>query len=83
MNPTIEGDYKKFREEHAGFGSMKPTMEQKMKTIQKDETMKRLQVRYVKYFKHWRDFDLLTMILAMIGLVLMMVDVSTSLCCLR
>lgn len=38
--------------------------------------MKRMQEKYVKYFKHWRDFDLLTCILAMIGLVLMMVDVS-------
>jgi hypothetical protein len=53
-----------------------PTTEMKVKTIQKDEVIKRLQVRYVKYFKHWRDFDLLTMILAMIGLVLMIVDVS-------
>jgi hypothetical protein len=35
-----------------------------------------MQIRYNKYFKHWKDFDLLTCILAFIGLVLAIVDVS-------
>lgn len=36
-----------------------------------------MQVRYNKYFKHWRDFDLLTCILAFIGLILAIVDYET------
>ena len=35
-----------------------------------------MQIKYTKYFKHWQDFDLLVCILAMIGLVLALVDVS-------
>jgi len=50
----------------------------KLEAMQKEEIMKKMQVRYTKYFKHWRDFDLLTCILAMIGLVLAVVDVRYS-----
>lgn len=31
--------------------------------------------RYSKYYKHWRDYDKLTCILAMIGLILAIVEV--------
>lgn len=37
-----------------------------------------MQIRYNKYFKHWRDFDLLTCILAMIGLCLAIVDYENN-----
>lgn len=37
--------------------------------------MRRMEIRYTKYYKHWRDFDMLTTILAMIGLVLAVVEV--------
>jgi uncharacterized membrane protein len=33
--------------------------------------------RYVKYFKHWKDYEMLTCILAMIGLILAMVEVTS------
>ena len=42
----------------------------------KDEIKKRMERRYVKYFKHWKDYEMLTCILAMIGLVLALVEVS-------
>ena len=41
----------------------------------KEDFAKGLQMSYQKYFKHWRDFDLLVAILAMIGLVLAIVEV--------
>lgn len=37
--------------------------------------MKQKEVSYVKYYKHWRDFDLLTCILAMVGLFLAIAEV--------
>ena len=42
----------------------------------KDEVVKKLQVKYLKYYKHWKDYDLLTCILAMIGLVLAIEEVT-------
>jgi hypothetical protein len=40
------------------------------------EIKRRMERRYIKYFKHWKDYEMLTCILAMIGLVLAMVEVS-------
>ncbi|MFS8159693.1 MAG: hypothetical protein ACMG6E_05675 [Candidatus Roizmanbacteria bacterium] len=57
-----------------GGGVIKDALEVRMKhklqQLQKEEITKRMLVRYNKYFRHWRDFDLLTCILAMIGLIL-------------
>jgi hypothetical protein len=41
----------------------------------KEEIQKRMERRYVKYFQHWKDFEMLTCILAMIGLILAMIEV--------
>ena len=41
----------------------------------KEEIQKRMERRYVKYFQHWKDFEMLTCILAMIGLILGMIEV--------
>ena len=49
--------------------------EQKWGVLKKEEKMKQKEVSYVKYYKHWRDFDLLTCILAMVGLVLAIAEV--------
>lgn len=49
-------------------------IKQKLEVLKKEEIMKRMHIKYNKYFKHWRDFDLLTCILAMIGLILAIVD---------
>lgn len=49
--------------------------EEKWKVLKKEEKMKQKEVSYVKYYKHWRDFDLLTCILAMVGLVLAIAEV--------
>lgn len=43
----------------------------------KERIHKQITLRYFKYFKHWRDFDLLTCILAMIGLILAVADYET------
>ena len=47
-----------------------------IKVLKKEEIMKRQEARYQKYFKQWRDFDMLTTILAMIGLILAIVEVK-------
>ena len=41
----------------------------------KEEIKRRMERRYVKYFKHWKDYEMLTCILSMIGLILAMVEV--------
>lgn len=51
-------------------------MREKVAKAMKDEIVKKMQVRLVKYYKHWKDYDLLTCILAVIGLVLAVVEVS-------
>ena len=53
-------------------------MQKGMQQRMKDEVVRKLQIRYLKYYKHWKDYDLLTCILTMIGLVLAVVDVITS-----
>ena len=42
----------------------------------KEEIKRRMERRYVKHFKHWKDYEMLTCILSMIGLILAMVEVS-------
>lgn len=42
----------------------------------RDEIKKRMERRFVKFFRQWKDYEMLTCILAMIGLVLAMVEVS-------
>ena len=44
----------------------------------RDEIKKRMERRYVKYFKHWKDYEMLTCILAMIGLVLAVVEYEST-----
>lgn len=56
--------------------AIQQSFKQKLELLQKDEIMKKMQIRYNKYFKHWKDFDLLTCILAFIGLILAIVDVT-------
>ena len=50
-------------------------IDERQQVAQKEEVLKRMQTRYQKYFKQWRDYDMLTTILAMIGLVLAIVEV--------
>lgn len=40
--------------------------------------MRKIETRYMKYYKHWRDFDMLTTILAVIGLLLAVTEVSKA-----
>lgn len=42
----------------------------KLSKMRDEEMLKKMHIRYFKYYKHWKDFDLLTTILAMIGLIL-------------
>jgi hypothetical protein len=44
----------------------------------RDEIKMRMERRFVKFFKQWKDYEMLTCILAMIGLVLAIVEVSLS-----
>jgi hypothetical protein len=44
----------------------------------KEEIKKRMERRYVKYYEHWKDFEMLTCILAMIGLILAMIEVGVQ-----
>lgn len=41
-------------------------------------TKEKIQRRYEKFYNKWRDYDLLTCILAMIGLVVGIIDVRIS-----
>ena len=56
------------------FNNYESDVKKQMTKVNHDIERK-LQIRYVKYFKHWRDYDLLTCILAMIGLILAVVEV--------
>jgi hypothetical protein len=47
----------------------------KLAKTRDQEMLKKVHVRYFKYYKHWKDFDLLTTILAMIGLILAVQEV--------
>jgi uncharacterized membrane protein len=49
-----------------------------MDTLAKEDVMRRMHTRYLKYYLNWRDFDMLTTILAIIGLVLAIYEVSIS-----
>ena len=55
---------------------MDSEFDQKVDALRKDELMRKIETRYIKYYKHWRDFDMLTTILAVIGLLLAVVEVS-------
>ena len=41
----------------------------------REEILRRMERRYFKYFQHWKDFEMLTCILAMIGLILALIEV--------
>jgi hypothetical protein len=43
------------------------------------QTKEKIQKRYEKYYNKWRDYDLMTCILAMLGLVIGLIDVSLKL----
>ena len=51
-------------------------MKEKIEALKKEEIMKRMHQRYLKYYINWRDYDMLTTILAMIGLLLAISEVS-------
>jgi hypothetical protein len=51
-------------------------MRERVQKAMKDDIVKKIRIRQIKYFKHWKDYDLLTCILAMIGLILAVVEVS-------
>lgn len=39
------------------------------------DLIRKMHIKYVKYFNHWKDYDFLTCILAIIGLILAVYDV--------
>jgi hypothetical protein len=43
-----------------------------------EEILRRMERRYFKYFQHWKDFEMLTCILAMIGLILALIEVRSK-----
>lgn len=75
METDTKGDLKKQLLERS-TSKVNPELENKVMFLRKEEIMKRMQTKYQKYFKQWRDFDMLTTILAMIGLILAIVEVS-------
>ena len=76
MKETANTHYKKFGDAPPPVNTdIEIDLKKRIQDLQKENVLKRLQVKYHKYFKHWRDFDLLTTILAMIGLGLAIVDV--------
>jgi hypothetical protein len=40
------------------------------------EIKKRMERRYTKYFKYWKDYEMLTCIFAMVGMILAIYDVN-------
>lgn len=58
------------------YGKFDRALKTKIETLKKEEIMKRMHERYHKYYTNWRDYDMLTTILAMIGLVLAVSEVS-------
>ena len=76
MNKTIDSAFTKFKE--LQMPAQTNLTKGQMKKIEQEFT-NRMRTKWVKYYKHWRDFDLLTCILAMIGLGLYMVEVSVFL----
>lgn len=75
METDTKGDLKKQLLERS-TSKVNPKLENKVMFLRKEEIMKKMQTKYQKYFKQWRDFDMLTTILAMIGLILAIVEVS-------
>ncbi len=61
---------------HSGFDKNedKAMMRRMHELEMKERIQKQITLRYFKYFKHWRDFDLLTCILSIIGLILAITD---------
>ena len=44
----------------------------------REEILRWMERRYFKYFQHWKDFEMLTCILAMIGLILALIEVRSK-----
>ena len=44
--------------------------------MMQEELMEQMYQRYRKYYLNWRDYEMLTTILAMIGLLLAILEVS-------
>lgn len=74
MEQPLKTDLKQQLLEAATF-RVDTELNNKVDVLRKEEVMRRMEVRYQKYYKHWRDFDMLTTILAMIGLILAVVEV--------
>ena len=47
----------------------------KVDVLKKEDIMRRMHTRYLKYYQNWRDYDMLTTILVMIGLLLAITEV--------
>ena len=47
----------------------------KVDVLKKEDVIRRMHTRYLKYYQNWRDYDMLTTILAMIGLLLAITEV--------
>ena len=47
-----------------------------MKQLMQEEMLDQMYQKYRKYYLNWRDYEMLTTILAMIGLLLAIIEVS-------
>ena len=54
---------------------MPKTSEEKIKQLMQEEMLEQMYQRYRKYYLNWRDYEMLTTILAMIGLLLAVIEV--------
>ena len=58
-----------------------PTKEQQQKlsneerALLQEQIRQKMHIKYQKYYKQWRDFEMLTMILAIVGVTLAIVEV--------
>jgi uncharacterized membrane protein len=49
---------------------------EKVKKLVQEEMLEEMYSRFRKYYLNWRDYEMLTTILAMIGLLLAVIEVS-------
>lgn len=61
---------------HANQPRNRMSNQEKVKQLVQEEMLEEMYSRYRKYFLNWRDYEMLTTILAMIGLILAVIEVS-------